>query len=86
MTIPVQIKNDPKVIITWTVVLGVIVYAFISNRISWEVMLGYLATLGVPSLLMSKRDPEAHDRRTDRPQDSEITLTEIVDTKESGQK
>jgi len=97
MAIPIQAKTDVKVAVTWVAVLGVIIYAFVVNRITWEVMVGYFACLGIPSIFMQKRSVAMRERRGEKLLPSlntpvtysptEITKVDIPkDPRESGER
>ncbi len=101
MRFPIQLKKDFKVHVTWGITIVVILWSFFKDKITLEILLGYLACLAVPSAWQARRNPYVRERRADRTvplvntpitdKDPSVTVTymdslDVDQAKESGER
>ena len=73
----IEVKRDSRILITWVAVLAVVIYAFVAHEITWQIMIGYFATIGIPSLFQQRRDAAMQERQSDR-QPTEVPVTSVA--------
>lgn len=49
-----QFKKDPFIAIIWVLVIAGVGFLFYKDKINWMIGVGFLTTLGLPSLLGKK--------------------------------